>query len=41
VCFKPTRELVNIAKAHPYLSEALQVVVERKDMIYRLKPRDL
>jgi lysyl-tRNA synthetase class 2 len=41
VCVNPTRELINIAKAHPYLSESLQVVVERKDMIYRLKPKDL
>ncbi len=41
VCVNPTRELVNMAKAHPYLSEALQVIVERKDMIYRLKPKDI
>ena len=41
VCVNPTRELVNLAKAHPYLSTALQVVVERKDMIYKLKPLDI
>jgi len=40
-CVNPTRELVSIAKAHPYLSENLQVTVERKDMIYKLKVKDL
>lgn len=41
VCVNPTRELVNLAKAHPFLSTSLQIVVERKDMIYRLKPSDI
>lgn len=40
-CVNPTKELVSIAKASPFLSQNLQVIVERKDMIYRLKPLDI
>jgi HAD superfamily hydrolase (TIGR01490 family) len=40
-CVNPTKELVTIAKHHPFLSQNLQVVVERKDVIYRLKPENI
>ena len=40
-CVNPTKELITIAKASPFLSKNLQVVVERKDMIYKFKPLDI
>lgn len=40
-CVNPTKELISIAKTSPFLSENLQVVVERKDMIYKFKPLDI
>ena len=40
-CVDPTKELITIAKASPFLSKNLQVVVERKDMIYKFKPLDI
>jgi len=40
-CVNPTKELISIAKTSPFLSKNLQVVVERKDMIYKFKPLDI
>lgn len=38
VAINPTRELLSNLKADPRLSKITEVIVERKDIIYRLKP---
>ncbi len=38
VAFNPTRELLSAVQAEPALREKVQVVVERKDVIYQLTP---
>jgi HAD superfamily hydrolase (TIGR01490 family) len=38
VCINPTRELINKISAGDKLKDKIEVIVERKDVIYRLKP---
>lgn len=39
-CVNPTKELIQLIKADPKLAEKVQVIVERKDMIYKLRVSD-
>jgi HAD superfamily hydrolase (TIGR01490 family) len=37
VCINPTKELINKVLSDDYLKERIQIIVERKDVVYRLK----
>lgn len=41
VCINPTRELIDICKNDIYLKEKASIIVERKDVTYKLKFEDL
>lgn len=38
LCINPTRELLNKVISCPQVKEKIRIIVERKDMIYNLKP---
>ncbi len=41
IAMNPTRELITKIKADPELAARIQFIVERKDMLYRLRPEDI
>lgn len=41
ICMNPTKELVNKVMEDEQLKERVKIIVERKDMIYRLTPKCL
>lgn len=41
ICVNPTRELINKVLDNEIVSEKVQIVVERKDVIYSINPKNL
>lgn len=41
ICVNPTRELAQMVLEHDAVRRKIQIIIERKDMIYKLKPDNL